>query len=172
MRTVLVGPPAVEVEAWLERRRQLGLDRFDEVWEGEHHAVPGPHGRHGRVDDQLARILGPRADAASLYGSGPLNIGRPDDSRVPDRAYLRTPDVDLYQPTAAIVVEIISPGDETRHKLDFYHRAGVDELLIIDPEAHTVEWFARAADRFVPTDHSQLLGLSAADLASAIIWPD
>src|SRR4051794_826348 len=39
MRTVLVGSPPAEVEAWLERRRQLGLDRFDEVWEGESHVV-------------------------------------------------------------------------------------------------------------------------------------
>lgn len=172
MRTVLVGSPPAEVEAWLERRRQLGLDRFDEVWEGEYHVVPGPHGRHGRVDHELVRLLGPRADEAGLYGSGPLNIGNPDDYRVPDQAYLRTPDVELYQPSTALVVEIVSPGDETRRKLDFYHRAGVEELLIVDPEAHTVEWFARAADRFVPTDHSQILGLSAAELAAAITWPD
>jgi Uma2 family endonuclease len=117
-------------------------------------------------------LLGPRADAAGLYGSGPLNIGYPDDYRVPDQAYLRTPGVDMYRPSAALVVEIVSPGDETLRKLDFYHRAGVEELLIVDPEAHTVEWFERAADRFVPTDHSQLLGLSAPELDAAITWPD
>ena len=120
----------------------------------------------------MARILGPRADEAGLYGSGPLNIGHADDYRVPDRAYLRTPTVELYQPSAALVVEIVSPGDETRRKLDFFHRAGVDELLIVDPEAHTVEWFTRAADRFVPADDSALLGLSTAELAAAITWPN
>lgn len=172
MRTVLVGSPPAEIEAWLERRRALGQDLFDEVWEGEYHVVPGPHGRHGRVDHELARILGPRADAAGLYGSGPLNIGGPDDYRVPDQAYLRTPVVELYQPTTAIVVEIVSPGDETRGKLDFYHRASVEELLIVDPEAHTVEWFVRAPARFDPTAHSPLLDLSAAELAAAITWPD
>jgi len=30
----------------------------------------------------------------------------------------------------------------------------------------------RSADRFVPTDRSQLLGLSAAELAGAITGPD
>lgn len=172
MRTVLVGPPPAEVEAWLERRRVLGQDRFDEVWEGEYHVVPAPHGRHGRVDDQLARLLGPRADTAGLQGSGPLNIGRPDDYRVPDRAYLRTTGVDLYQPTAAIIVEIVSPGDETRRKFDFYYNAGVEELLIVDPEARTVEWFERGSDGFVPADGSRLLGLAGAELAAALRWPD
>jgi Uma2 family endonuclease len=171
MRTVLLGQPPTEVKAWLERRRALGQDLFDEVWEGDYHVAPAAHGRHGRIDDQLARILGPRADAGGLYGSGPLNIGRPDDYRVPDRAYLRTASVDMYQPTAAIIVEIVSPGDETRRKFGFYYDAGVEELLIVDPEAQTVEWFSRGGDGFVAADASRLLGLSAAALVAELTWP-
>ena len=78
MRTVPLGDPPAEVQAWLDRRHTLGQDLFDEVWEGEYHAAPAPHRRHGDVDDQLAAILRPRARAAGLWPSGPLNIGGPD----------------------------------------------------------------------------------------------
>ena len=91
------------------RRRELGQDGFDEVWEGVYHVAPMCHGRHGRTELILARVLGPRADEAGLSGSGRLNIGGPDDYRVPDQAYLRDPETALWNPTAAVVVEIISP---------------------------------------------------------------
>ncbi|MGQ0617644.1 MAG: Uma2 family endonuclease [Acidimicrobiia bacterium] len=172
MRTVFAGSPPAEIESWLEQRRALGQDLFDEVWEGDYHVVPGPHGRHGRIDHQLILIIGPRADAVGLFGSGPLNIGDPDNYRVPDAAYLSEPGPQLYSPSAAIVVEVVSPGDESRRKLGFYYSVGVEEVLIVDPDARTVEWFARGVDGFVPADDSQLLGLSAGDLTEALSWPD
>jgi Uma2 family endonuclease len=36
-------------------------------------------------------------------------------------------------PTAALVVEIVSPGDESYKKLDFYAAQAVDEVVIVDP---------------------------------------
>ncbi len=171
MRTVLLGEPPPEIESWLARRRALGQDRFDERWEGEYHVVPAPGGRHAVVDHQLARILGPLADSAGLAGAGPLNLGTADDFRVPDQAYLRPGPVSVFNPTAALVVEIISPGDESRHKGDFYHRHGVEELLLVDPDGRTVEWFTRDGGGFVPSDASALLGVTAASVAAALAWP-
>ncbi len=130
------------------------------------------HGRHGRIDHLLAQLLGPPARAAGLYGSGPLNLGVPDDYRVPDQAYLRSAQATLSNATAALVVEVVSPGDESRQKFDFYFRAGVEELLIVDPGRRTVEWFTRSDGGFVPSPSSPLLGLSTADLAAQIDWPD
>ena len=167
----MVGDPPAEVQAWLDRRRALGQDLFDEVWEGEYHVAPAPHRYHGDVDDQLAAILRPMARAVGLWPSGPLNIGEPDDYRVPDRAYLRTRDAATFTPTAAIVVEIVSPGDETRSKLGFYFAVGVEELLVVDPEDRTVEWWARGTEGFVRSDRSTLLDLTGADLHAAIDWP-
>lgn len=171
MRTVVLGEHPPGFDAWLERRRTLGQDGFDELWEGEYHVAPMAHGRHGEIDDQLARLLGPHADVAGLRGSGPLNVGEPDDYRVPDRAYLSrdTPRA-VFHPTVAIVVEIVSPGDETRRKLDFYFRHGVEELLIVDPETRTVEWHARGSDGFVEADRSALLDLASDELAAALDW--
>ena len=76
-----------------------------------------------------------------------------------------------WNPTAAIVVEVVSPGDESRRKLDYYFRCGVEELLIVEPELGTLEWFARAADGFEPANGSAILGLTGSDLADAIDWP-
>jgi len=170
MRTTFVMDPPPIVEDWLAQRRALGQDRFDEVWEGEYHVAPAPSTRHGRIDRQLARILGPLVARAGLVDSGPCNIGGPGDYRVPDMAVFRDPEDIVWNPTAPIVVEIISPGDESRHKLDFYFRAGVEEVLIVDPDARTVEWFGRGVDAFEPADGSALLGITSSELAERIDW--
>jgi Uma2 family endonuclease len=171
MRTLFVTDPPPPVEDWLARRRALGQDRFDEVWEGDYHVAPAPSGRHAQVDDRLGRVLGPLADGAGLKGATTCNIGGPSDYRVPDRAWFRTGGLDVWNPTAAIVAEIVSPGDESRRKFDFYHRVGIEEVLIVDPDARTMEWFARGDEAFRPAERSTLLGISAVDLAAAIDWP-
>ncbi|MDQ6615072.1 MAG: Uma2 family endonuclease [Actinomycetota bacterium] len=171
MTLVIVGDVPIEVEQWLNRRRAQGLDQFDEVWEGEYHVAPAPHRRHGEVELQLARILGPFADRAGLVGSGPCNIGQPDDYRVPDQAYFDTADASVFQPTASLVVEIVSPGDQSREKFGFYATVGVAEVLIVDPAAATVEWFERSGSGFLPRPNSSLLGVSAALLQTKIRWP-
>jgi Uma2 family endonuclease len=171
MRTTFVMDPPPVVEDWLAQRRALGQDRFDEVWEGEYHVAPAPGRRHGRIDDRLGRILGPLADEAGLMGATTCNIGSPTDYRIPDRAYFRGGSDQVWNPTAAIVVEIVSPGDESRNKLGFYFRAGVTELLIVDPDARAVEWYERGPDAFRPADRSGLLGITSTELATAIDWP-
>jgi Uma2 family endonuclease len=170
MRTLFVDPPQV-VEDWLAQRRALGQDRFDEVWEGEYHVAPAPGRRHARLDDLLGRALGPLADDAGLMGATACNIGSPADYRIPDRAYFRGGPDETWNPTAALVVEILSPRDESRRKLDFYFRAGVEEVLIVDPDERIVEWLARGRDGFEPADGGDLLGITSTDLADRIDWP-
>jgi hypothetical protein len=69
------------------------------------------------------------------------------------------------------VVEVLSPGDESRAKLAFYHRVGVEEVLLVDPDGRTVEWFARGVDTFGHADGGTILGITADDLVAAIDWP-
>ena len=171
MRTLFVTDPPPVVEDWLAQRRALGQDRLDEVWEGEYHVAAAPTNRHAQVQTRLVRLLGPRADSAGLLEVGHCNIGRPTDFRVPDLAFLRREEHPVWNPTAAIVVEVVSPGDESRRKFAFYHLRGVEEVLIVDPDARTVEWFVRASDAFVAADGSQILALSGAELADALDWP-
>jgi Uma2 family endonuclease len=170
MRTVLNEPP-VEVQAWLAERRAKGQDLFDEVWQGTYHVAPAPHPAHGDLDHQAGVALHDPARAAGLRGSGPLNIGQPDDYRVPDQAYLGQRATTTFVDTAAIVVEIVSPRDETWHKLDFYIDRGVEELLIVDATRQSVTWFRRGGGGFVEADSSGLLRMSAAGLAAQLEWP-
>lgn len=171
MRTVIAGERPRELEDLIARRHALGQDLFDEVWEGDYHMAPGPSGKHSDLDDQLAAILRPLANRVGLHGGGPCNIGTADNYRVPDRAYFAERPSLVFNPSAQVVVEIVSPGDESRLKSDFYFRVGVEELLIVDPEQRTVEWFVRGDTAFVAADGSRLLDLSAAHLADLIDWP-
>jgi len=171
MTTVVLGPPRAELEHLLERRRALGLDKFDEVWEGTYHMAPEAHFRHAYLDDQLAVLLHPYAQAAGLVGSGPFNLGYEDDFRVPDRGYHRELLDAVFLETAAIVIEILSPDDETYEKLPFYAAHGVDEVLIIDPGERQVHLFARRNDHYDEIDRSVLLELGTDVLEHAIRWP-
>jgi hypothetical protein len=60
--TFVRDPQPVEFEALLERRRRLGQDLFDEVWEGVLHMNPAPSGRHGDLESQLHVLLAPLAN--------------------------------------------------------------------------------------------------------------
>jgi Uma2 family endonuclease len=170
-RTVVLGDPPAPLAEWLERRRQLGQDLFDEVWDGEYHVAPASHGRHGDVDDQIAVLLRPAARRCGLWPSSAVNIGDLTDYRVPDRAYFAERKPANFHPTAALVVEIVSPGDESYEKFDFYFRHDVAEVLIVDPQRHTVEWYRRGADGFDRTEASELLDITEVTLSQEIDWP-
>src|SRR5271165_3819216 len=156
MRAVVCDPAPPEFEALLERRRRSGAGAHDEVWKGVLHIAPAPQSAHAKLDQQLARLLDAPAQAAGLRPSGPVNIGGAADYRVPDRALLRPGSEGTYLPTAALVVEIVSPGDETWDKLPFYAAHKVDELLIVDVHYRTVDWLALESDEYGLVSHSGL----------------
>ena len=66
---------------------------------------------------------------------------------------------------------MLSPDDETWEKFDFYARHGVEEICVVDPRAGEVRWFVLADDAYEETGASPLLGVTAADLADRIDWP-
>jgi Uma2 family endonuclease len=173
MRTVILDPPTAGLEELLERRRRAGLDRLDEVWEGELHMVPAPSGEHADIAQQLAEVLGPLARAARLVAAmGDFNLGESErDYRVPDGGVHRQRPRGVWHSTAALVVEIISPGDETWEKLPFYAAHHVDEVLIVDPAERQVQWLALARAEYRPVQRSGLIDLSPADLVDQIDWP-
>jgi len=171
MRTVVLGRNS-DVEAMIARRHSLGQDRFDEVWNGEYHMSPGPTGPHAMVDSELAALLYPLAKAAGLYATTAFNLGDgPDDFRVPDGGYHRSIPTGTWIATAAIVVEIVSPDDETYAKFDFYAAHSVEEIIVADPSARAVACYAPLGDRYHVQSRSALLGVGSADLAAGISWP-
>lgn len=177
MRTVILEPVPSEVATLIERRKALGQDHLDEVWEGVYHMAPAPGKAHAYLDDELAAVLRRYGRPRGLVGSGPFNLGEPDDYRVPDRGLHRERSTGVWEATAAMVVEIVSPGDETFEKFGFYAAHGVDEVLVADPSSRVVRfWRLAVATEAIPggyeeADASELLHVTAAELTLAIDWP-
>jgi Uma2 family endonuclease len=169
--TLVRDPQPAEFEAMLERRRRLGQDLFDEVWEGVLHMNPAPSGRHGDLESQLHVLLAPLAKAAGLRMRGQFNLGDEGDYRVPDGGLQQDGSDRVYYPTAALVIEIVSPGDESWEKLPFYAARGVGELLIVDPQQQAVSWLGLDAGQYQHLKRSRLVELGAAELAKRIDWP-
>lgn len=156
----------------LERRRLAGADRFDEVWEGVYHLVPGPSHAHGRIESQLHVLLAPLAREAGLEMTGQFNLGESEhDFRVPDGGWHRPGAGGMWHPTAALVIEIVSPGDESWQKLPFYAKHNVDEVLIVDPTERTVTWLGLHEGAYRPVQRSGLITLGPGELADRIDWP-
>jgi Uma2 family endonuclease len=173
MPTLILDPPPAELEALLERRRRTGADRNDEVWEGVYHMVPGPGLPHSLIGHEVSVALAGPAHAAGLHVSLAFNLGDSnDDFRVPDLGVHRELRTGAWTPTAAIVVEILSPEDEARQKLPFYAARGVEEVLIVDPAERSVAWLALRDGEYRPVDRSEVVDVSASELGERIEWPD
>ena len=171
MRTVIVGDPP-ELEAWIARRRALGQDRFDEVWDGEYHMAAGPNFYHGVVVAELVLALGRMAKPRGLAVTTEFNVGHDDHNfRVPDLGLHRRTTDAVWLPTAAMVVEVVSPGDESWLKFDHYAAHHVDEVLIADPRTRELDLFVLTGDRYERSDRSGLLDVTVAELHAAIAWP-
>lgn len=171
MRTIVVSdPPPGEFEALLARRRRLDADHRDEVWAGVLHMNPAPHGRHAEVHHQVMVLLDPLARAVGLRPLAETNLGDARDFRVPDGALQRS-GPSLYYATAALVLEVVSPGDESWEKLAFYASHGVEEVLIVDPQEREVHWLALSGGEYRPAARSGLVELGPQELARRIDWP-
>jgi len=171
MKTVVLGPRPAELDAAIARRHALGHDGYDEVWEGDYHMAPMAHPWHGYVQFQLAAALQPLAHRAGLVSIGPFNLGEPGDFRVPDGGIHRTTPDSVFVPSALMVIEVVSPGDESWEKFDFYATHGVDEILIADPTDHGITMFRRSGASYQRVDRSELLGATADELHGSIHWP-
>lgn len=148
MRAVMLEVP----ELLLEVRRGMGIDRKDELWEGVLHMVPPPSRLHQEIAFDLAYVLAGRAAARGLRVAGETGLF------ASERDY-RVPDVVVYDPAQrgergleeppVIVVEVLSPNDESREKLAFYAQRGVGEVWLVDPMMRVAEVYVLAAGTYV-----------------------
>jgi len=141
MRAVLINPP----ESFLAERHRLGADRWDEMWEGVLHMIPPPSGQHQIFGTELVSILRGQVRSLGLVASYETDVFRPGaeltDYRIPDLVITR-PEVRTSRGVEGppdVVVELLSPEDESRDKLPFYEAMGTKEVLLIDPESRAVE---------------------------------
>lgn len=171
MTTVVLGAqPALD--DWLAQRRVLGQDRFDEMWDGVLHAAPTGTWEHGRVGFTVLQALSARAEGAGLLVSGPVNVGTgPQDYRVPDGALVWAPVQGAWVPTAALVLEVLSPDDETWTKLPYYFARGVEEVLVAHPERQWLQCWVRGPAAFESAERSGLLDAATNKLQAEVRWP-
>jgi len=108
---------------------------------------PPPRDAHADISQQLAELLGATARAAGLIPTIAQSTSAAPTTTA-SRTAVCTRTWGTYAPSAALILEIVSPGDETRDKLPFYAAHQVDELLIVDPQKRTVDW---SAGRFLET---------------------
>jgi Uma2 family endonuclease len=144
----------------LAARRRTGLDRWDEMWDGELHMPPALSDEHQRMLDDLIEFLRPllRSSSRGTLRSG-INVFddpvKSDNYRIPDltfvalgrEAILAADGVRGGAPDA--VIEIRSPDDETYEKLPFFARVGVREVIVIDRDTKRTAIFRLAGSRYV-----------------------
>ena len=166
----LTDAPPVLAE-WLAERRRLGQDRRDEIWEGVLHVAPYASGEHSQLEIQIAITLHRLATAAGLHASSGFNLGEPGDHRVPDLGVHTVAPRGVWFATAAVVVEIVSPGDETFKKFGFYAEHGVDEVFVVDGPSRAVRMWQLVQGEYVETGRSGLLAVTGVDVAAELDWP-
>jgi Uma2 family endonuclease len=178
MPTLVMDPAPAEIDALIERRRRLGLDHRDEIWDGVYRMNPPPSHEHQVILQQLAVLLDGLARDAGLEAViQEFGLGTSDEFRVPDGGVHRTRLRGVWHATAALVVEIVSPNDESWEKLPFYAAHDVDEVLIVDPEERAVHWLGRSGpsgrcdNEYHPIERSGLIDLGPNELAKQIDWP-
>jgi Uma2 family endonuclease len=150
------------VQSLVEHRRRTGAGRLDECWEGIWH-LTDPSAAHQRLAGKIHRV---HAEAIEDAGQGTawisINVtdrehGWADNHRCPDGAVILAGNQGRWigEQQAAflggpdLVIEILSPGDQTYEKFPFYAALGVREILVVDPEVVRPELWRLAAGGFL-----------------------
>jgi Uma2 family endonuclease len=94
-----------------------------------------------------------------------VNLGTPDDYRVPDLTVAPSGLDVVWVEAATMVVEVVSPDEDGTAKLPFY-RPRVAEVLVVEPERQRLTLFAGLD---VVAD-SAALGFTPGDLAAHLGW--
>ena len=144
-----------QVKRIIRRRRLMGGDRYDEVWDGVYVMAPLADNVHQEISGDLTAAL---KQAAGIPGGRffpGVNVSdRPDDWK----KNFRCPDVAVYLPGNPaedreshwlggpdFAAEIISPYDRSRKKFEFYAQVGVRELLLVSRKPWRLELYRQDA---------------------------
>lgn len=147
--------PMLVLDAGEERliraqRKKSGADRWDEVWDGVYMVMPLPNDEHQEIVAELIITFRHALGRAAKIRPG-VNVS---DKDVHWKKNYRGPDVVVFlEGTTAVnrgaywlggpdfAVEVVSKGDRSRKKLDFYASVNVRELLLIDRNPWCLELY-------------------------------
>ena len=163
---LMVLDPVVEQKLRSEREAS-GADRYDEIWEGVYMMAPLANNEHQDLQSGLAAAI---MNAVGWGGPARVHAGANVSDREDDWEFnYRIPDVVVVFPGGAArdcgthwcggpdcCVEIASPGDRSRDKLDFYASIGVRELLLVDREPWGLELYRLNVARLERVGRSDL----------------
>jgi Uma2 family endonuclease len=149
-------------ERLIAERHARGLNRFDEVWEGTYVMAPAPNDEHQSITTRLAR---PFLEVVEDAGIGVVRIcinlaidpdHWEDDYRVPDTTIFLSKSSAVchgafWSGPPDFVVEVVSPYDRTREKLNFYGRLKTRELLIVDRDPWQLELYRLQGNKMALT---------------------
>ena len=140
--------------------------KFDEVWSGIHHLQPvGPH---SQLQQAIAVRLHPLAAERGLVAV--LGAYEPRDP-AESRSDIAPPTLRGDQAASAILgVKIVGHAEDTHGQLSALAADQVRELVRIDVETRTVDWFALVGEDYEPVDRSRMIDCSPATLALTIEW--
>lgn len=161
-----------------DERRAWGADHHDEVWEGIYRVTPLPNNEHQQIVGQFVTIL---QSTIGWQGLGEVWPGVNVSDRTDDwTKNYRCPDVAVYlKGTAAqncgsywlggpdFLIEVVSPGDDSRAKLPFYAKVGTREVLIVERDPWLLELFRLEGERLVSAGVSDFARASL--LASQVV---
>ena len=153
---LLITDPAMRM-ALIRRRRRLGHDHHDEVWDGVYVMSPLADNEHQELVGNLTFCFYASIATPALGKVLPgVNV---TDRASGWRKNYRCPDVVVYlNETKAenkrshwlggpdFAVEIVSRYDRSREKLDFYAKVGTRELLLVDRHPWALELYRLGED--------------------------
>jgi Uma2 family endonuclease len=152
---------------YIRQRLALGLDRYDEVWDGVYVVASLANNPHQDVVSALAALF---FFAINLEARGRVLPGaNVSDRREGWEKNYRVPDVVVVLNESRAVdcgthwmggpdflVEVRSPGDDTEAKLPFYGGIGVRELLVVHRDTRELRLYRHDGERLAevaPSEH-------------------
>jgi Uma2 family endonuclease len=167
-----------ELQRMIHRRRQLGIDHKDEVWDGVYVIMPDPTLVHQQIVTRLTVILATVIDdtdrGKSLAGTNVSDrrSGWKKNFRVPDVVVVLTDgraiDCDTHWLGGPdFLIEVQSPGDDTDAKIPFYAELGVRELLVVHRDSRRLRLYRHDGTDLNPVepDDKKWLASAAVPLA-------
>ena len=139
-------------ERLIAERKALGIDKFDEVWDGVYVMSPLANDEHQRIAGFLNIVIGM---LIQFTGRGEVRQGinlsdQPEDwthnYRIPDVVVFLKGGTGICHDTfwtggPDYVVEVVSPGEEPEDKFEFYGRLGTRELLLVHRDPWRLELY-------------------------------
>jgi Uma2 family endonuclease len=150
----------------IARRRALGLDRYDEVWNGVYVMSPLPNNEHQIISTRFVYVL---SEAVPL-DEGTVFAGANVSDRVKRwKKNYRIPDVCVYLVTTSArdcgthwlggpdwLTEILSLGESPRKKLQFYEKIKTREVLVVHRDPWRIELYQLQDEKLALAGYSDL----------------